>query len=400
MKTRSALTGAVLAAALACAASGASAQQELCIGYLVTLSGPTAAIGHNTVNGWKLGLEHEGWKQDGDKLAGVPLRMFYGDDQLKPDVGLKEIDKFIKQDKVHMVAGFQWSHVMAPSKPLLTEAKILMMSNIAGTSLLAGKDCTPYFISTSWQNEQTAQVSGSLLNEDKIQTVYTAAPNIQAGKDVVSGFRQVYKGKEVGQTLFKAGESDFQADISKIRAAKPEAVFLFAPGSMGIAFLKQWAASGANKEIKLYTLFVVDSMSLPVIGEAAIGTFHTNYWDISSTGAVNQRFIKEFVAKHGTIPSHFAAQAYDGPRLIAAALKASGGKFQDPLAFMKVLRNTPYESIRGPYSYNVNGFPIENFYKREVVKGADGKPQIVTRGLVFKDNKDPYWQDCPAANRL
>jgi branched-chain amino acid transport system substrate-binding protein len=386
------------AAALA-AVSGAAAQ-ELRIGYLVTMTGPTAAIGHDAIKGWKLGLEHEGWMKDGDKLAGVPLRMFYGDDQLKPDVGLKEIDKFIKQDKVHIVAGFQWSHVMAPSKPLLTEAQIIMMSNIAGTSLLAGKDCTPYFISTSWQNEQTALVSGTLLNEDNIQTVYIAAPNIQAGKDVVSGFRQVYKGKELGQTLFKAGETDFQADISKIRAVKPEAVFLFAPGSMGIAFLKQWAASGANKEIKLYTLFVVDSMSLPVIGEAAIGTFHTNYWDITGTSPVNQRFIKDFVAKNGSMPSHFAAQAYDGPRLIAAALKATGGKFEDPLAFMKALRHTPYESIRGPYSYNVNGFPIENFYKREVIKGPDGKPQIVTRGIVFKDNKDPYWQDCPQANRL
>lgn len=397
MKFRIALSCALAAGF---AASGALAQQELRIGYLVTLSGPTAAIGQDAVKGWKLGLEHEAWTKDGDKLAGVPLRMFYGDDQLKPDVGLKEIDKFIKQDKVHMVAGFQWSHVMAPSKPLLVEAKILMMSNIAGTSLLAGKDCTPYFISTSWQNEQTAFVSGTLLNEDKIKSVYIAAPNIQAGKDVVAGFRQVYKGKESGQTLFKAGETDFQAEISKIRAVKPEAVFLFAPGSMGIAFLKQWAASGANKEMKLYTLFVVDSMSLPVIGEAALGTFHTNYWDITGASPVNQRFVKEFVAKHGAMPSHFAAQAYDGPRLIAAALKATGGKFQDPLAFMKALRHTPYDSIRGAYSYNVNGFPIENFYKREVVKGPDGRPQIVARGIVFKDNKDPFWEQCPEANRL
>jgi branched-chain amino acid transport system substrate-binding protein len=392
---------ALTALAGACALASASAEaQELRIGYLVTMSGPTAAIGHDAIKGWKLGLEHEGWTKDGDKLGGVPMKMFWGDDQLKPDVGIKEIDKFIKQDKVHIVAGFQWSHVMAPSKPLLVAAKIIMMSNIAGTSLLAGKDCTPYFISTSWQNEQTALVSGTLLNEDKIQTVYVAAPNIQAGKDVVSGFRQVYKGKEIGQTLFKAGESDFQAEISKIRATKPEAVFLFAPGSMGIAFLKQWSASGANKEIKLYTLFVVDSLSLPVIGEAALGTFHTNYWDITSTNPVNQRFLKDFVAKNNSMPSHFAAQAYDGPRLIAAALRKAGGKFEDPLAFMKVLRHTPYDSIRGSYSYNVNGFPIENFYKREVVKGPGGKPQIVTRGIVFKDNKDPYWQQCPEANRL
>ena len=326
--------------------------------------------------------------------------MFYGDDQLKPDVGIKEVDKFIKQDRVHMVAGFQWSHVMLPAVPMLTDAKILMMSNIAGATPLAGKGCTPYFISTSWNNDQTAQVSGTLLNEDKIQTVYTAAPNIQAGKDVINGFRAVYKGKEIGQTLFKAGESDFQADISKIRAAKPEAVFLFAPGSMGIAFFKQWAAAGASAEIKLYSLFVVDSMSLPVIGEAALGTFHTNYWEIDNPRPANQRFVKDFVAAYGQMPSHYAAQAYDGPRLIAAALKATGGKFEDPLAFMKVLRHTQYDSIRGPYTYNVNGFPIQDFYKREVVKGPDGKPQIVSRGVIFKENKDPYWQECPDANRL
>jgi branched-chain amino acid transport system substrate-binding protein len=387
-------------AALALAFSAAAGAQELRIGYLVTMSGPTAALGHDTIKGWKLGLEHEGWSKDGDKLGGVPMRMFWGDDQLKPDVGIKEIDKFIKQDKVHIVAGFQWSHVMLPAKPLLVDAKIIMMSNIAGATPLAGKDCTPYFISTSWNNDQTAEVSGTLLNEDRIKTVYIAAPNIQAGKDVVNGFRNVYKGQVAGQTLFKSGESDFQADISKIRSTKPEAVFLFAPGSMGIAFVKQWAASGASKEIKLYTLFVVDSLSLPVIGDAAVGSFHTNYWDLTSTNPANQRFLKDFVARHGSMPSHFAAQAYDGPRLLAAALKKAGGKFEDPLAFMKVLRHTPYESIRGAYSYNVNGFPVQNFYKREVVKGSDGKPQIVTRGVVYKDHKDPYWQQCPEANRL
>ncbi|MGH7005867.1 MAG: ABC transporter substrate-binding protein, partial [Alphaproteobacteria bacterium] len=319
---------------------------------------------------------------------------------LKPDVGIKEVDRFIKQDKVHMVAGFQWSHVMMPAVSLLSQAKIIMMSNIAGASPMAGKGCSPYFITTSWNNDQTAQVSGTLLNDDKIASVYTAAPNIQAGKDVINGFRGVYKGKEIGQTLFKSGESDFQADISKIRAAKPEAVFLFAPGSMGIAFVKQWAATGAHKEIKLYTLFVVDSMSLPVIGEAALGTFHTNYWDIDSKNAVNQRFVKDYVSDYGNMPSHFAAQAYDGPRLIAAALKATGGKFEDPLAFMKALRHTPYDSIRGPYKYNVNGFPIQSFYKREVVRGADGKPQITTRGVVYKDHKDPFAEECPAESRL
>src|SRR5512143_1684977 len=107
MKFRIALMGAVCAVALA---SGASAQEELRIGYLATMTGGAAIIGKHMVQGWQLGLEHEGWKKDGDKIAGVPLRMFYGDDQFKPDAGLTVVNKFISVDHVHMVAGMQWSN--------------------------------------------------------------------------------------------------------------------------------------------------------------------------------------------------------------------------------------------------------------------------------------------------
>ena len=397
MKFRIALTGAACAMALA---SGASAQEELRIGYLATMTGGAAIIGKHMVQGWQLGLEHEGWTKDGDKIAGVPLRMFYGDDQFKPDAGLTVVNKFISVDHVHMVAGMQWSNIMLAVRAPMFEKKIIMMSNVAGASQFAGKECTPLFISTSWNNDQTAAATGTLLNADNIKTVWAMAPNYQAGKDVVTGFQMTYKGKVAGQTLFKPGETDYQADISRIRAEKPEAVFYFGPGAMGISFLKQWAASGVAKDIKLYTQFTVDWISLPVIGEAALGTFHTNQWDIDSKNEVNQKFIKDYVAKFGGMPPHYAQQAYDGPRLIAAALRATGGKFSDPAAFMKAMRHTPYPSARGEYKYNVNGIPIQNFYKREVVKNADGKLWIKTVGIAVKDSTDPYWKDCPEANRL
>jgi len=397
MKLRIALLGAACAAALA---SSASAQEELRIGYLATMTGGAAIIGKHMVQGWQLGLEHEGWKQDGDKIAGVPLRMFYGDDQFKPDAGLAVVNKFVNSDHVHMVAGMQWSNIMLAVRSTMFDKKIIMMSNVAGASQFAGKECTPLFISTSWNNDQTAAATGTLLNADGIKTVWAMAPNYQAGKDVITGFQMTYKGKVAGQTLFKPGETDYQADISRIRAEKPEAVFYFGPGAMGISFLKQWAASGIAKDVKLYTQFTVDWISLPVIGEAALGTFHTNQWDIDSKNEVNQKFIKDYVAKFGGMPPHYAQQAYDGPRLIAAALKATGGKFSDPVAFMKAMRHTPYPSARGEYKYNVNGIPIQDFYKREVVKNADGKLWIKTIGIAVKDSTDPYWKECPEANRL
>lgn len=374
--------------------------QELRIGFMATQTGGAAIIGQHAVNGWKLGLEHEGWAKDGDKIGGVPTRMFYADDQLKPDVAVKEMERLISSERIHVAAGFMWTNILlAVRKPLIDNKKIIL-STVAGPSIMAGKECTPYFVSTSWTGEQTAQAAGDLLNGDGVTSIYVMVPNYQGGKDIIAGVTSTYKGKVVGQTLFKMGETDFQAEISKVRAEKPQAVFYFGPGAMGIAFMKQWSASGIGSEIKLYTHFLIDGITLPVVGEFALGTFQVSNYPMDSTAEVNQRFVKDYVAKYGHIPSLFASQAYDGPRLLAAALAKAGGKFEDPLAFMKVLRHTPYPSSRGYFPYNVNGLPIIDFYKTEIARGTDGKPQMITRGTIVKGSKDPYWQECPEKNRL
>jgi branched-chain amino acid transport system substrate-binding protein len=399
MKLRLRLAAGTLALAASVPASSVPAQ-ELRIGFMATQTGGAAAIGQHAVNGWKIGLDHEGWAKDGDKLGGVPTRMFYADDQLKPDVALKEMERLVTQERIHIGAGFIWTNILLAARTPLLANKRIILSTVAGPSIMAGKECTPYFVSTSWTGEQTAQAAGNMLNSDGIKSLYILVPNYQGGKDIIAGVTSSYKGKVVSQTLFKMGETDFQADISKLRAEKPEAVFYFGPGAMSVSFLRQWAASGAGKEIKLYTHFAVDSITLPVIGESAIGTFHVGSWAKDSPSEINQKFIKDYMAKFGHMPSTFAQQAYDGPRLLAAALKKTGGKFEDPLEFVKLLRHTPYPSARGYFEYNVNGLPIVDFYRREVVRSADGKPQIVTRGTAVKASKDPYWQECPEANRL
>ena len=398
MKTRT-ICGAAVAAAVALAAPALA--QELRIGFLNTYTGGGALLGKHQDNGWKLGLAHEGWTKDGDKLGGVATKIFYGDDQQKPDVGLKEAEKFLKQEKVHILAGIIWSNVlMTVTKPTFDNKTILLTTN-AGASPMAGAACNPLFVSSSWNNDQSPEALGKRMSDDKITTIYMIAPNYQAGKDMIAGVLRTLKGpKVVGQDLVKLGESDFQANISKVRAEKPSAVFAFVPGAMSPAFIKQWAASGVGKDIKLYTVFSVDNATLPAIGDAALGSYHASYWSTDLPFPANQRFVKEYTAKYGGLPSEFAAQAYDGARLIAAAVKALKGKVDDPMALARALRHTPYDSTRGPYQYNVNGIPIQNFYLREVIKGPDGKPAIVSRGAIFEKHKDSYWEQCPADKRL
>jgi branched-chain amino acid transport system substrate-binding protein len=390
---------AILAATLALAALPASAQ-ELRIGFLNTTSGPGAIVGRHLERGWLLGLEHEGWKKDGDKLGGVPTRVFYADDQTKPDVAVKEVEKFIKQDKVQIVSGIIWSHVLLAVQKPIFDANVLLFSGNAGATPLAGELCNPRFVTASFVNDQVAEAMGILANRDRLKTVFAMAPNYQAGKDVVSGFERKYTfGKIADRSLYKMNESDFQADLSKIRAVKPDAVFLFAPGAMGIAFMKQWVAAGLNKEVKLYAMWTISHLTLPAIGDAAIGAIMADHWNSEIDTPRNKRFIKDYVAKWNEHPSHFTVTAYDVVAPLARGIKAVNGKVDDTAALARAIRTSPLESVRGDLKFNANGFPIQPIWKLEVIKGADGKPFF--KGIEkIVEAPDTYVENCPAEKRI
>jgi len=387
----------LLAASAAMLFAGSASAEELRIGYMNSMGHP---LGKAQMAGWKLGLKNMGWTKNGDMLGGVPTKIYYCDTQRKPDVGVTCAKKFVEQDKVHIVAGIMWSNILNAVRNPVVRNKVVLMSTNAGSSRLAGVACSKYFISSSWQNDTTPEAMGQLMREEKLNDVYLMSANYQAGKDMLAGFRRYYKGRIKGQLLYKLGNRDFQSELTRVRAAQPSAVFIFAPGPMGVAFMKQWAASGLGKKIKLYTVYTVDNLMLRPIGKNAIGSFHTNYWDHESKNPTNQKFVRDFMAAHKRMPSHFAAQAYDAPALIASGVKGVGGRVSNTLALKKAMLKANYASIRGKYTYNFNGMPIQSYYKREVVAGAGGKPMIKTTGVVFTNHADSYGKRCKRSERM
>ena len=387
------LVTAPLAVGLAVASTGA-AKAEFRIGFLNTLSGGAAILGRAQLQGWQLGLEQEGWTKNGDKLGGVPTKIWVGDDQRKVDVGLRVVRKWLRSEKVHMVAGVIWSNILAAVQRPVVRSNRIMLSTNAGWSGMAGRSCSRYFISSSFQNDQAAEAMGQLMRDEGLKSVFLMAPNYQAGKDMLTGFRRTYKGGKIkGQILFKLGTRDFQAELSRVRAANPEAVFIFVPGGMGIAFMKQWAASGIGKKIKLFTNYAVDYVTIKPIGKAAVGTYHTLHWAPNLNNARNAQFVRGFRAKFKRTPDMFAVQAYDGARLVADGLRRVNGNTSSTLAIVKAMRKGGMNSARGPLKYNVNGFLIEPWYKRIVVMEA-GKPEIKVAGVVMA-HKDSYYRQCP-----
>ena len=377
------------AASLVALLSAPAAAETLKIGHINTFSGGAAIFGTHQKDGLELALKHLG-----GKIGGLETQIIYGDDQRKPDVGKQVADKMVKRDKVHFVTGIIWSNILAAVQRGVVRSKTFLISTNAGWSGMAGKQCSPYFFSTSWQNDQTPEAMGKLMQDEGVENVFMLSANYQAGKDMLNGFQRYYKGKILGQKLYRLGQRDFAAEISQIRAVNPKAIFAFVPGGMGVAFAKQWAASGLADKIKFYEVFSVNYLTLKGVGDSAVGSFHTSYWGPDLDNPANKKFVADFEKTYGYTPSIFSAQAYDMPFLVDSAVKAVKGNLKDKKGIIAAMRKADYKSTRGPYTYNTNHFPIQNFYKREVIKDSDGKVKIVTRGVVFKNHKDSFYKQC------
>ena len=362
---------ALIAPALALAAMPGLVQaEEIRIGFINTFSGGNAIYGKHQKDGVLLALDHLG-----QKMGGLDVKMIYADDQLKPDVGRQQADKLLKKDKVHIVAGIVWSNVLAAVQKRVIRSKKILISTNAGWSGMAGKHCSPYFFSTSWNNDQTPEAMGELMNQEKLDNVFLISANYQAGKDMLTGISNgPTKARSTGASCIGSARPTTRPRFRRSRAVKPKALFGFVPGPMGIAFVKQYRAAGLHKTIPFYSVFTIDYLTLPGHGKAAIGTYHTSYWNNDSKDPVNQRFIADFKKKFGYHPSIFSAQAYDMPFLVESGVKGAKGNPDDVKAMVAAMEKADFPSTRGKFAYNINHIPIQNFYRREVRADADGQP--------------------------
>jgi branched-chain amino acid transport system substrate-binding protein len=363
--------------------------QTVKIGFITTLSGPQGIIGEHMKNSVELALDHLG-----RKVGGLGVEVIYGDDQVKPDVGKQLADEMLKKHQVHFVSGVIWSNVMLAVAPTVTQAGTFMIGTNAGPHELAGKMCSELFFTTSWQNDQTPEAMGKHLTDQGVTDVYAMAPNYAAGKDMIAGFKRYFKGKITGEVYTKLGQTDYQAEISQLRAANPKAVFVFYPGGMGIQFLKQYAQAGLREQLPLYSVYTVDEISLPAVKEAALGQWETRYWSPDLKNEANQRYVSDYRKKFGKTPSFYGAQSYDGIMLIDSAVRAVKGDLGNKKGMIAAMRKADYKSTRGAYTYNTNHFPIQNFYLLKAVPASGGELEMQIQKTVFEKHKDAYAQEC------
>jgi branched-chain amino acid transport system substrate-binding protein len=384
---------AVLGGMLALSAGPVSAQQKAVkIGFISTFSGPTAVIGNDMRNSFELSLDHLG-----RKMAGLPVEVIYEDDQQKPETGKQKTDKLIESDKVDFIVGYIWSNVLLASLKSAVDAKTFLITSNAGPSQLAGELCSPYVFSTSWQNDQTPQAMGLYMNQKGVKTVFLIGPNYAAGKDMLAGVASTFKGQVVGQELTKwPDQLDFSAELSKARAAKPDAIFVFYPGAAGVQFLTQYAQAGLKGQIPLYTAFTIDELSLPRQKDLALGVPGAQQWVNDLPNETNKKYVADYIKKYnGARPAFYGAQSYDAASLVNSAVVAVKGDTSKKEDMRKEMENANFKSVRGNFKYGNNHVPIQNFYLQDVVKDSEGNFVLKTVATIVENDQDRFHDKCP-----
>ena len=368
----------------------AQAMEPVKIGMITTLSTKAGYLGEEIRDGFQLAID-----QEGGKLGGIPVELLVDDDGRKPEKAKQIADRFIKRDKVKILTGIVFSNVAIAVVPKVVQQEVIYISANAGPSLLAGKGCHPNYFNVAYQNDNLDEVVGKYVTEAGFKNVYLLAPNYPAGKDHLAGFKRYYKGAIAGEVYTKLGQSDYAAEIAALRAAKPDAVFFFLPGGMGINFIKQYAQAGLNQTIPVFgPAFSFDERLLQAVKDAALGVKNGSQWTHDLDNPANRQFVAAYRKAYGRTPTLYASQGYDAARLLGSALKAVNGDVSQMDALRQAIRKADFETVRGKFAFSANQHPVQDLYIREVIKDADGTYTNKTLKAVFTDHSNVYLKDC------
>lgn len=392
--TRTMVAVALLAVPLLVGQTGNTrAADVIRLGFVASESGVGigGAVGEEQRRGLDLALGDLG-----NKLGGVPVKLYAEDDKATPSVAVQVASKLIDEDKVEIVTGFTGSNTIIPVERSYLKAGVFLVGALAAPQEFAGKACNPDAFFTSFENEDWDDVLGQYMTQHGVKSAYFMGADYQAGWEKIAGAMRFYKGKAIGPVYTPLTQLDFAPEISQIQAANPQAVYLFYPGGLGIAFLKQFAEAGLHGKIAIYSEDTMASeLSFPAEGDTALGVIQSTSWSDELDNPANQKFVAEFTKKYGRRPTIFSALQYDAVRLINSAVAAVHGNIADKDAFRAALLKADFQSVRGPFRFDNNQYPVQNIYITVVEKGADGKLKLALKGVAAKDWHDLYHTQCP-----
>jgi branched-chain amino acid transport system substrate-binding protein len=308
-----------LAAATALVVPPALAQSpgKLKVGFMLPATGTFAVLGTAVENGFRLYLA-----EPGGKLGGREVEFFKVDDESDPSKAVDNVNKLIKRDNVDVLIGSVHSGVaMAMAKAAKESGTLLIVPN-AGADAVTGPMCAVNIFRSSFSNWQPGYAMGQAMAAKGHKTAVTITWKYAAGDEMVRGFKEAFEkagGKVTKELNLPFPNVEFQALLTEIAAAKPDAVFSFFAGGGAVKFVKDYAGAGLKKNIPLYgTGFLTDG-TLEAQGADADGVLTTLHYADSLGTPRDSAFRLGYVKSYKLQPDVYAVQATTRRRCWASA---------------------------------------------------------------------------------
>lgn len=378
----------LLALPLATPAIARAQRSALRIAFVTTLSGPGAAVGRDIRDGFLLAVSN-------GRLGGVPIELALRDDAGDPDQARRFMDHFVRVEGLRLYTGIASTPILnAVIGEVLDEGGIYVSPN-AGPADRAGRHCHPNYFVISCEDDTPQEAAGANATRLGHASAWLMATDTPAGHAALAAFRRGFKGSVAGESLVPAERRDFGAELARIRAAGPAALFSFQPGAAGLAFLRAYQAAGLAAAMPLLlSAPSFDEARLAQAGEAALGAAVSSNWNGDFDNVANRRFMADFPARYGRAPSLYASRGYDTALALGAAFFDTHGELEDTEAFRRAMFPAVFASVRGSFLFGRNQHPIQDWWSLSVRPDKAGAPALVTEGRIFKNHDDFYASLC------
>lgn len=365
----------------------AQGSEPLKIGFLNSFSKAFAALGQANLNGFNLYLESQG-----NELAGRKISVLREDDEINPQVALQKLKRLVEGENCEVLVGIQASNVAMAAVDYLKRSQRLTLCSGAGTTAFSYINA-PHIFRVSTSTYQSNFAMGRWLRENVAAEAVTIAADFAGGRDSIKEFKLGYQqsgGKVLRELYAPLGTADYSVYLADIKAANPPVVYAFFAGSDALRFVKQFEEAGLKGKIKLASSgFMVESDVLPAQGRSAMGILNALHYADTLDTPENRKFVADYKAKYGDVPSVYAEYGFVAARVLHEALKLTGGDTSRVDALSAAVLKTRFNAPRGPISIDAATHSIvHNVYLREVVE-MDGRVTNKVQSTISKDLRDP-----------
>jgi branched-chain amino acid transport system substrate-binding protein len=376
MKRTGFLLGALCCAAILVFPGCKAKSDDITIGGIFPLSGPVAVYGVEARNGIELAIEEI------NGAGGINNRkvvLISEDDTGNPEITVNAYRKLTAQNKVNVIIGSLTSGCTIAITSLAQAQKVVLVAPAATAEAVT--DAGDFVFRACFIDPFQGTVGGAFaaneLGAKRAAVLYDNGNDYSVGlKDNFIASFEKQGGTVVANESYITGDVDFNAQITKIKTAGPDVVYLPDYYSTVALIAKQLRAQGIDTPIVGADGW--DGLTENA-GDEVLNGFYSNHYAADSTDPRVRNFVQAYQAKYGAIPVSFAALGYDSMYLIRDAMMKAGST--DSTAIKEALAATNGAYLTGNLSFDEKRNPIKSAVMVELVK-KDGKLATVYKTTV------------------